>query len=241
MLVIVASAWDEVARALARRWGHVRASLLTPLDLSRSGWRWRPDSVTRQSAVVQREVIDPAIIDGVLTRLPRVSDVELPHIVAQDREYVAAEMHAFLFAWLSGLPCLVLNRPTAFCLAGPSWRHEQWIHFAAQVGLSVEPARRRAALGAPVLGCGAARDNVVSITIVGNRHIGSSDPILVGQARQLAVAAGVDLVTISFSKSRGCVNFIGANLWPNIDDPVVADLLLDVFSGADGAGGRGAL
>lgn len=234
MLVVLASAWDDAARELARRWRHLGAQLLTPFDLSRPGWCFKLGGVSTESAVIEGEVIDPSAIRGVLTRLPCVSARELPHIVAEDRDYVAAEMHAFLFAWLSNLRCPVLNRPTAFCLAGPSWRPEQWVHLAASLGMDVEPTRRTVEPGAPIRGAGLAdQHGTSSVTVAKERHAGSSDPLLVEQAHQLAAGVGVDFLTVFFRRSTARPRFSGASLWPDIAEPAIADLLLTLLQDRD--------
>lgn len=229
MLLILASAWDQAAQALASRWVDDGARLLTPLDLSRKGWRWRLGATSGNSGVTQEGLLDPGAIRGVLTRLPCVYDREVPHIIAEDRVYVAAEMQAFLFAWLSGLRCPVLNRPSAFCLSGPPWRHEQWVSLAARIGLSVEPVRRVAALGSDYPNPMAAHPDPAVITIAGVEHVGLLDSVLTAQAFQLAAAAGVDLLTVFFSSARPDAKFIGVSLWPNIADPSIADLILRYF------------
>ena len=57
-----------------------------------------------------------------LTRLGGVSAADLPHVNAQDVVYAAAELDAFLRAWLGAWPGPVVNRPSTTCLNGPGWR-----------------------------------------------------------------------------------------------------------------------
>ncbi|HEV2714058.1 MAG TPA: hypothetical protein VGU64_02260, partial [Terriglobales bacterium] len=126
MIVVLASLDDSSAEALVQRWAHVDARLMTCEDLSRSGWSVSPHLRGRGMTVIGGERVGVKHIQGVLVRLSFVTENELPHIHPEDRLYLAAEIMAFLVAWLSELPCPVLNRPTPFCLAGPSWRPEQW-------------------------------------------------------------------------------------------------------------------
>ena len=117
MIVVLASRHDRACGRLVADWaGH--ASLLTCQDLSVRGWRYGPGGVA-DAAVLGGRLTRAGEIEGVLTRLPRVDQSELGHIVPGDRGYVAEEMTAFLAAWLSDLRCPVLNRPTATCLLGP--------------------------------------------------------------------------------------------------------------------------
>ena len=65
-------------------------------------------------------------IKMVLTRRPSILADELTGVHEEDRFYIAAEMNAFLVAWLASLRCPVINRPTGTCLCGPSWTDEHW-------------------------------------------------------------------------------------------------------------------
>jgi hypothetical protein len=225
MLVIVASAWDTAARGLASQWG---ARLLTPKDLSRSGWRCRFGSPEPGNAVVDGEVVAADAIRGLLTRLPWVTEGELDHIAAHDRAYVAAEMHAFLFAWLSRLACPVLNRPTPFCLSGPSWRHEQWILAAARLGIPVRKAHRRAHLDTPPQQ-GAAASGLMAVTVVGDQSAGAANPSLVQHTRSIAAVAGCVTLTAYYEEGPADYQLAGVSLWPDITDSAVCDILLRSF------------
>jgi hypothetical protein len=229
ILVVIASAWDEAARSLVERWSPRAARLLTPSDLSLPGWRHRVGSVSASTAIVSGEPIAASAIGGVYTRLPGVYEHELLQIAPEDRAYVAAEMHAFLVSWLTELPCPVVNRPTPVCLAGPAWRHEQWIHVADRVGIRVAPARRRVSLTAPAEPetpptAGA------TVTVVGRRGIGSVAPCLERQARRLAEAAGVELLAAHFSSPRPDAQLVAASSWPDIADSDVSEALREHLS-----------
>src|SRR6266545_2541670 len=117
-IVVLASAADQVAFTLHDRLSRSDVAVLTPRDLSRPGWFYRPG--TRGSALVaDGEEFGSEEIAALVTRLPWVSEFELPQIVEGDRAYVASEMGAFLIAWLSELACPVANRPSPSCLCGP--------------------------------------------------------------------------------------------------------------------------
>src|SRR5512138_3330212 len=119
MILVIAQRRDAAARDLVARWGPRRARLLTAADLASPGWEVHTDDPLGSTAVVQGEPVAAAEISGVLTRLPAVTDRELPMLVQEDRAYAAAEMTAFLVYWLSTLACPVLNRPVAPSLCGP--------------------------------------------------------------------------------------------------------------------------
>jgi hypothetical protein len=168
MIVILASRHDAPARALAARWADQDAALLTPRGLSAAGWRHHLGSPEDSAAVVGGRTLPVADIKGVVTRLWSVGEADLPHVVPEDREYVAVEMSAFLTSWLSSLECPVLNRPTATCLAGPNWRAEEWTHRAARLGIPVRPVERRSALGDAAQPAPPAEE-LASVTVVGER------------------------------------------------------------------------
>jgi hypothetical protein len=229
-LLVVANRWDATARSFAQRYRAQGVCLLTPEDLSRSGWVY---SLGRRKEHSQAAVVDGVIsserIGGVLTRLPCVSEQDLPQIVSTDRAYVAAEMNGFLLAWLTALPCPVLNRPTPGCLAGRSWHHEQWVHAASQLDIPVETihqcigplppshSRKRASVSTR---------SGVTVTMVGSQCFGAVSPILLDQTRALASVAGVDLLVVQFAGSDSGSAFVRASLWPNIADQRIADAVI---------------
>ena len=228
MLVIIASRHDGVARRLADRWAVHEAALLTCEDLSAAGWCHPVGAANRSTAVVGGRVVAVEGITGVLTRRPYVVEQELGHIVPADRAYVASEMTAFLLSWLSSLECPVLNRPTPSGLSGPNWWPEQWTYAAARFGLPVHPVRRRTVLAddAPA----AADPPPLTVTVVGERCIGPVDPALAAQARRFASAVGVDLLAVHFSGPEPGADFLGADLWPDLSAPEIADATFEYLN-----------
>jgi hypothetical protein len=233
VLVVLASPDDHAARALVARWGRERAGLLTCADLSHSGWRHElgTGGTGRSTAVVDGRLVETEAISGVLTLLPWVLPNELDQIIPGDREYVAQEMTAFLLAWLTQLPCPVLNRPTTTSLAGPSWPVERWRHLAAHAGLRAAPIRRRAdpaaSAGAEPLPVPA----VASVTVIGDRCVGDV-PALAAQARRLAAVAGAELLTVYFDRADASASVLLADPRPPVSDRRVADAILAHFQQA---------
>lgn len=232
--VVLASAADEVALSLPKRLSRRDVVVVTPGDLSQPGWCYRPG--TGASAIIaDGEVLGSDEIAAVVTRLPWVSEFELPQIVSADRAYVAAEMAAFLVAWLSELACPVANRPSPNCLCGPFWRHERWVAEAARAGLAVEPARRFVgADGGHYLPSNCRRRG--SVTIVGERSFGEGDEQLLAQALRLTRTIGVETLTVHFSDTGAGMRFFTANPWPCLEDDEVASALLDHLIMGVGAG-----
>lgn len=219
MLVVIASCLDEGARTLDDRWTDVR--VLTCEDLSVAGWRYRPGGTS--TAVVGGEIVPAAEISGVLTRRSRVLEWEPDHIVPGDRAYVAAEMTAFLRSWLSDLECPVLNRPAPTCLSGPGWCREQWVQTAARLGIPVRPVRWRLGPSAGVR----EDEPAATATVVGDRCLGAADHASAAWALRLARAAGVDLLAVRFGEAEGGFELLGADPWPDVSSPEVADAILE--------------
>jgi hypothetical protein len=226
VIVIVAAQNDEPARFLITRWQAYGARQLTPRDLSTSGWRYQPHAGRDCTAIVSQRSVAGAEIAGVLTRLSWVSEQDVPHVVPHDRVYVASEMTSFLSAWLTGLKCPVLNRPTPTCLVGPAWRQERWVYLAARLGIPVCPVHR----STRQRGYAAEGDSphpVNTVTVVAGRCFGTTDRLVASYARRLASAARVDLLAAHFKRVEAVHRLASADLWPDVTDPAVADTILD--------------
>lgn len=232
MLLILSHERDQIAGALAARCAGDDARVVTCRDLTSGGWRYDPRDPAAARAVVGGRAVHAREIKGVLVRLPAITADYLPHIAAADRGYVAAELTAFLTAWLSGAPFPVLNRPTPTCLMGPNWRREQWLHAAWRAGMrvvetaySVKPSSSPEVPGETAFADGA------TVNVVGDRCLGRADEKLAAQARRLAAEAGAELLAVEFSSPAADARFVGAYLGPDVSRPDVADALLENFKG----------
>jgi hypothetical protein len=164
-----------------------------------------------------------ASVTGVVSLIPCVRPHELVHIVAADREYVAAEMTAMLAYWLSELRCPVVNRATPGSLCGPAWRPERWCRLASKHGIPAEPHRRATRPGHPSQG------DVSTLTVIGSQVIGPGLSRFAGRARAIASAAGVDLLQLWFATGRSGPRCIGAPPVPDIAAPAVQCAIVDYF------------
>ena len=171
MILILANGLDQQAHSLAQRWG---GTVLTPADLSQAGWHYELPQSTGSFAVASGRKIPVSDITGVLTRISCITERDLPDISDEDRSYVAAEMHAFLTAWLDSLDCPVLNRPTASCLCGPSDRLPSMFDDE---------------------GDGA-------VVVVGDRCFGAADSRQSELALGIARQAGVELISVRFRNGK---------------------------------------
>jgi len=175
------------------------------------------------------EPVQTERLTGVLVRLPFVLKEELSSLAAEDREYAASEMTAFLLSWLTRLACPVLNRPTPMCLAGPAWRPEKWVQAAASLGIPVRVVCRKTGAAADSAGnhAGTTNSPTVRVTLIGTRVIGECTPAVARSARAIAKMAGADLLELAFSGRR----FDGANIWPSLENDEVSNAVLDYFAG----------
>jgi hypothetical protein len=246
MILLLANRWDESAKALARRWSGHGAVLLTADDLSRPGWVHRlpisrsKTNVYSDTLVAARCYIPERDLTAVLTLTPRLIEQELFTVTPADRTYVAAEINAFLLAWLSSLrsQCPVVNRPTATSLAGPYWRRERWIHAAAECEIPIRPVRRFSSFNPPPAPAGLSPEateeiptTAVILTVIGDHVLPESGkpeshPALHRHAIALARVAKVDLLAARFSSSDADACFLDADPFPNLSEDAHADAVL---------------
>jgi len=231
VILVLANHRDLGARRLVEQWRPHDARLMTLADLSRPGWRHYlgdPGELGpphAEIAVASGELVPVASIRGVVTRIPWVVTEDLPHVVEGDRPYVAAEINAFLTAWLTRLPCPVVNRPSPSSLMGAPHAAEGWIAIAARAGLRLPWTRR--AIGATVEP--AWPPEAVTVAVLGDRWFGDVAPVLAAQACRLATTAGVELLAVTFSHAGADATFLGAHLWPDVLLPELAQALLERF------------
>jgi hypothetical protein len=223
LLVVLASTTDLAARHLVARLRD--AALVTPQDLTTAGWcHWSHQG--EGSLAVAGQIVPVTDVTGVITRLPCVFAEELVSIIPPEREYVAAEMTAFLAAWLADLRCPVLNRPTAASLWGPPMHPEGWVHLAWRSGIPVVPTTTRAGCREQPPALPAAPQ--ATVVVVGDRilplHSGglegtrSGGSELARHARRLARAAEVELLCVRFGVSAGQHAFLSADYLPDVSD-----------------------
>jgi hypothetical protein len=220
MIAVVASGHDPRARNVVEHWGSQCAMMLTAEDLCMPGWQFTAPRTQNGMAVIGGKVVCDAEIEGILTLRPCIFPEELLSIGAAHRRYVAAELNAFLLAWLAAQTCPVLNRPTASCLAGPNWRADQWTLAAARLDI---PTQTRHYM--PDRHADSSLEAAYEITAVGEQCFGCQDSTLRTNTLRLARAAGVDLLSVRFSRDDG--RFLSANVWPPLTDAAVVVAVRD--------------
>lgn len=211
MILILASQSDLAAQAFADEYLPGRARVVTPSDLSTPHWRYGTWNEAENQIVASGQVISQEAVTAVLTLLPGVAPLELAHIVPEDREYVAAEMHAFLFYWLNELECPIFNRPQYGTLTGPAWTAERWCWAAQAAGLSGQHRF--------------IHEEDVIVSVIRDRVIGTEDPILRSGVRSLAALAEVTILTTFFSHGQ----FIYAHPIPRLSQHEVASAVSELL------------
>lgn len=215
--LVIASASDTGAKCFSELYGDHGVTLVTPQDLARSGWNYVVGHGSRSTASIGERSLEARDVRYVVTRLSRVRPDDLTCIVPEDRTYVAAEMTAFLLAWLSELGCPVINRPTPRSLSGPGWSHEEWVQNAVRIGVPIEPARRRIPLSG-IAATNSLNRSAVLVTVVGRRTLGRADPTVHQAAIALAQAAGTELLSVRFDGAGDGARVLEADPWVDLGD-----------------------
>jgi len=180
--------------------------------------------------MIDGERVFPNEIDGVITRLPWVLPCDLPDIRPFEQEYVAAEINAFLLAWLVSLNCPLLNRPSAQCLSGRGWRSEMWVSKACTLGIPARAVHQSISLPVRSAVAEIEPQDAVTVTVVGDGVVGTANAVLKRHASRLAAAANVQLLSVRFDRAARHALLLGASLWPDLSDPDVGEAIWNHFS-----------
>lgn len=230
MFLVLCSRADQAAHAFARQFAAHDVRTLTCEEVSQPGWKLAIRGVDRAGvdvelrAAVGGDLIPGERLRGVISRLGNITEQELRHIDVGDRAYVAAEMHAFLFAFLTALPCRKVNQPSPACLYGPNLRGGQWRQLARELGIPVEWEADVAANGSHF---GALESEIV---VVGDRLIGAASDEVGGWSRELARAAGVSYLYVRYRSHGDEVKLMGADPYPRLEMEEVGPALISWLS-----------
>jgi hypothetical protein len=161
--------------------------------------------------------IESSALQVVVNRILTVP-LELLSVSWDDREYAHQELQAFWLSWLAGLPCPVLNRPTALGLSGAWLGDAEWALRASRAGLRTrrvrldgggnrEPARP---LG----------DDPIVLVAAGAVFGPGWAATLADECRALAVAVEADFLEVRLDPPVGAssadVCFAGATTLPDL-------------------------
>lgn len=201
--------------------------VLVPEEISKAGWYYDDSNKKNSTIAIGSEIILEQDITGVITRLPAVTTEELPHIREQDKSYAAAEMNAFLLAWLTSLDCPVINYPTENCLCGPNLSPEQWVYYVARLGIPVEKISSRIHFSnKEIFSEHVNYPNYCIAIVIGDLCLGDVHQNLIAYSRKIARAFCVDFLQVNFTHNDKNARFVNANILPEIT-PEKAKLLLE--------------
>ncbi len=175
-------------------------------------------------------VLRPETITGLVNRVQYLPTQHFASADAADREYAAAELSAFLLAWINGVAGRAINPPLPLALGGGTFQVPTVLHHAAAAGLPTRTWRVSASEDGPPEGGPYATltpeggpYTVHSVVVFDGRLYG---PILPRElqdgCRRLSVLLGAPLLQVvlrqaakpgwEFVQATGAVDFrIGGN------------------------------
>jgi len=246
-LLVLAQAGDPAIQAL-RQLLPQRLAHAGIADLSSSGWRCVVGCPELATAAAGGRLLRAEQIAAVWCRLTTITPQDLTHLHADDRDFTAGEMHAFLRAWLSQFGERVCNQPNSTSLAGPAWLPMRWRWLAARSGIPTAAAankslfvasafRRKAAAAEQIptlhtsfrLKPEATLDEflgseAVTVLVAGHQVLGTRDARLIRYALSLARAVRSTLLTVRFVKQDDW-RFVSADPNPPLDGGGAAALV----------------
>jgi hypothetical protein len=146
-------------------------------------------------------VLRPEAISGLVNRVRHLPVQHFAGAAPGDREYAAAELSAFMLAWLNGVAGRVINPPRPLALDGSACEPTTLVHLAAMAGLPTMPWHQSTCEGESDEQPRLAASH--SIVVLDDRVFGAVIPRgLQDAARRLAVLLGVPLLQVFLHQSN---------------------------------------
>lgn len=224
MILIIASNLDDNAALLKAKWPH--ATLLTVNDLTAPGWEIAATNFADSRLIAGGNKIKVTEVKGVINLLPVVMPYELFKIVPEDRKYVASELNAFLFYFLTKFQCPFLNRPSAYNLTGPLVRQEEWIKECSKVSLPVYNTQSSEHVKFCSLTEG---DRLKSVSYLNNTVFGNEAAGFCSRVTALANNTGHNYFTIHFKEKNNHLFFHSVSTYPDFNDEQTLLMLEQYF------------
>jgi hypothetical protein len=175
LILVLSNLADEAAAGFVRRFPAGTACLVTASDFHQSVRAAVSVSDFSASEITLGGTpLTAGQIRGVVATIPWFLPQEFYYIEPADRDYVCAEMSAFLIYFLSGLACKKLNPPSPRRLTGLGLHRLEWLRAAARCGVPVWPGRTKN--GVPLPPDDAPGLEPVRSTIVGGEVVGAGGP-----------------------------------------------------------------
>jgi hypothetical protein len=160
--------------------------------------------------------LHPETITGLINRVCHVPTHHFTHAAPADRGYAAAELHAFLLAWLNSIAGRVLNPARPLALGGGRTDPIAIRHYAATAGLPTGPWRDSTRVTCTKAGLVSPAETAAIpthvVTVLDERVFGPIIPAgLQGGCRRLASYLATPLLQVAFSRSAaGSFQFVHA-------------------------------
>ncbi len=197
VLLLFARAGDPAIETL-RQLQPQRLRHVDVADLSSAGWRYVVGRPERATACASGEILAAGQIAAVLCRIVAVVPQDLGHLHGDDRAFAAAEMNAFLRAWLAQFAGRRGNEPNGTSLAGPAWHAMRWRWLAARLGVPAVAASF-AMPDAPPSDLDARSDpDGVTVLVIGGQVVRRTDPTLERYSLRIAREVGSSLLALRF-------------------------------------------
>jgi hypothetical protein len=198
-------------------------------DLSSAGWRYVVGHPEQATACAGGEVLAAGEIAAVLCRIVAVVPEDLEHLHSEDRAFAAAEMNAFLRAWLAQFAGRKCNEPNGTSLAGPAWHAMRWRWLAQRLGV---PAVAASFGSSDETSCDIdARSDAegVTVIVIGDQVIGRTAPTLERYSLRIAREVHSSLLALRFVWDREW-RFESADACPHLNPRRAAKLLEWAFA-----------
>jgi hypothetical protein len=139
VILVIAEPGDQDAALLVAELAPRPAAAVSIVDFAAApSCLYHPDFEASTVTVAGRS-LPVRDIRAVVNALPAVLPGSLSVYEIEEREYQAAELHAWLSYFLSALSCPVINRPSTLSLGGPARGALGWLHLARAAGIPVAP------------------------------------------------------------------------------------------------------
>jgi hypothetical protein len=214
LVIVSSSARRPLGPALIDLPDNSEVEVLEPCGLSLPGWTHDPENPREDRLVVGGAVHPVGRLTAVITALDAVQPVDLPHVRAEDREFVASEMTAFLRSWLQVLACPVLDHPTALALSGAAGDRAVWSKAAAALSVADRQATPMPST------------RTRTITVVAGKIVGPAPEPATAIALALAQSAKVTAARLTFADNSHNPALCHAAPWWHTPSPLALRALL---------------
>jgi hypothetical protein len=223
---VVAAAGDPAAGRLLEQWPPGVARAMTPATIAACAWQWSLGADGTVAWQVRDALGAPPGVRGIVNLLEQVRPCDLPQFQPAERSYVAAELTAFLHAWLHTLDCRKLNPPSLSTLNGElselTWRAQ-----AMRCGMLVTAYSTDDGL------CASSEqpaDATITVSVIGRRTVGMRHARLLDAALALRECTRLPMLQLTCRDTPEGLVFCRATVRPDFSDETVSDAVRAYFA-----------